>query len=135
MQLWQRKTLAGDNVGEPGPLPDELVGLDLETLTDLSWVDPALNYADTGFVPVDIPDPVEVPQSISRMQAKQALLAAGQLSAVEAAMASAPPAVQIYWADASHFHRSHPIIEQMGQALGMSSDDLDQLFIAAAQIV
>jgi len=135
MQLWQRKTLAGDNVGEPGPLPDELVGLDIETLTDLSWVDPALGYADTGFVPVDIPDPVEVPQSISRMQAKQALLAAGQLSAVEAAMASAPPAVQIYWSDASHFHRDHPVLEQMGQALGMSSDDLDQLFIAAAQIV
>ena len=39
------------------------------------------------------------------------------------------------WYDASHFHRDHPVLEQMGQALGMSSDDLDQLFIAAAQIV
>lgn len=135
MRLWQRQTLAGDNVGDPGPLPDDLVGLADESVADLSWVDAALGYADAKFVPVDVADPVEVPQSISRMQAKQALLAAGTLTAVEAAMASAPAAVQIYWADASHFHRDHPVLEQMAGALGMTSDDLDALFIAAAQIV
>lgn len=51
--LYQRKDLAsGSNVGEPGPLPPELVGLADHSLADLSWADPALGYSGAGFVPV-----------------------------------------------------------------------------------
>lgn len=134
MRLWQRQTLAGENVGEPGPLPDNLVGLTEDSLADLSWADPSVGYADTAFVPVEVADAPMVPQVISRMQAKQVLLATDRLGAVDAVMATQPANVQLYWSDASHFHRSHPIIEQMGGALGLTSDDLDALFIAAAQI-
>jgi hypothetical protein len=50
--LYQRKHLAdGADVGAPGPLPGELVGLADASLADLSWTDAVLGYQGDGFVP------------------------------------------------------------------------------------
>lgn len=75
-----------------------------------------------------------VPPEVSRLQAKQALRIAGELAAVETAIAAGSEEVQIYWADASMFHRNHPTLLAMSAALSMSPDDVDTLFIAASQI-
>lgn len=75
-----------------------------------------------------------VPQEVSRLQAKQALRAGGKLTDVETAIAGASDEVKIYWADASMFHRDHPTLLAMATALGMSSDEVDALFRAAAAI-
>lgn len=78
--------------------------------------------------------PAPVPVEVSRGQAKQALLASGQLDQVEAAIAGASRQVQIYWSDFPTFHRDHPTLLTMAAALGMSSDDVDNLFRAAALV-
>jgi hypothetical protein len=53
MTLYQKIAVAtGEPIGEPGPLPAELVGLEQTNLDDLSWIDPALGYTGVGFLPV-----------------------------------------------------------------------------------
>lgn len=75
-----------------------------------------------------------VPAEVSRLQAKQALRIAGKLSDVETAVAGASDEVKIYWAEASSFHRDHPVLLSMTEELGMSPSDVDALFTAAAAI-
>ncbi len=79
--------------------------------------------------------PPAVPAVVSRLQAKMALAEAELLDAVEAAVAAAPAQIRIYWAEASDFHRAHPALEQMRLAMGWSPAQLDDLFVAAAQVV
>lgn len=65
MLRYQRKLLIdGSDIGAPGPLPHELVGLLDESLADLSAALPAVNCDDLGiagqgFFPVDAPDPID----------------------------------------------------------------------------
>jgi len=62
--LYQRKTLPDTNIGDPAPLPAELVGLSDECLADLWAAVPEaaqeLGYAGQGFFPVE-PDPPPPP--------------------------------------------------------------------------
>ena len=59
--LYQRKTLPSIPMGEPAPLPAELVGLSDESLADLSAALPdsadERGYAGQGFFPVEPPPP------------------------------------------------------------------------------
>lgn len=66
MTLYQRKTLATDTLmGDPAPLPAELVGLSDACLADLSAAVPEaaeeLGYAGQGFFPVTPPPPEPPP--------------------------------------------------------------------------
>ena len=80
--------------------------------------------------------PPPVPALVSRMQAKRALLDSGLLPTVEAAIAASDDAaLQLYWAEASDFHRDHPALIAMTAALGMTSGQVDDLFISAAAVV
>lgn len=78
--------------------------------------------------------PPAVPRTVSRMQAKLALHAQGLLDDVEAAVAAAPREVQIYWTEVAELHRDHAILNQMTGALGWTSEQVDDLFRAAAAI-
>lgn len=78
-----------------------------------------------------------VPTVISAMQGEMALLAAGKLQAMLDAVAAAKasnPAVDVYFRRASHWHRTHPVIVSMGQAMNLTAGELDALFMAAGQI-
>ncbi len=81
--------------------------------------------------------PLPVPQEVTAFQAKAALLNAGLLTQVQTFMASgsAPAFAQLAWAEAPTFGRQSPTMLAMAQAMGMSSDELDNLFRAAALIV
>ena len=46
-------------IGQPAPLPKDLVGLDDLTLSDMSWFDGA--YGPYGFWPVEVYDPHPIP--------------------------------------------------------------------------
>lgn len=59
-----------------------------------------------------------------------ALLAAGKLGAANLAIQNAPRAVQIAWEAAGTFERTNPL----APALGLSSTDIDNLFIEAAKL-
>lgn len=93
----------------------------------------------TGNAPInDWPDennlPVIVPAQVTRRQAKQAMNAAGLLGAVETYMETAPIEHQIEWAEASIFKRNDPLIAGLSATLGLTDEQLDQLFITADSI-
>jgi hypothetical protein len=75
-----------------------------------------------------------VPDSVSRRQMKLALLGAGMLDQVEAFVAGADRAVQISWADAVEFRREDPMLTAAADAFGLTSEQRDDLFRAAAAL-
>ncbi len=80
-----------------------------------------------------------VPSSVTRRQAKQALLLAGLLSHVQPALDAIPDATQrglaqIEWDESLEFDRHRPLLINLATALGLSSAQLDQLFIQAAAL-
>ena len=101
-------------------------------------------YLDGAFVaipllepPID-PPPVEVPASVTMRQARLALLHAGLLDDVEAALAAIPEetarrAAQIEWAYAQDVERASPWVQQLTQTLGLDAAMLDELFMMASQ--
>jgi hydroxyethylthiazole kinase-like sugar kinase family protein len=86
-----------------------------------------------------VPDPMPVPQRVTRRQARRALLARGLLDEVESILGNIPEtfekrAMQIDWNDATDFERSDPTLIQLATQLGLSSEDLDNLFRLASSI-
>lgn len=80
--------------------------------------------------------PAVVPQAVAMWQARQALLGAGLLDAVNAALASMPgaagEAARIEWEYSNTVQRNRPLVQSMAAALGLTDAGLDALFIAAA---
>lgn len=73
--------------------------------------------------------------NVSPFQAKAALLQAGQLDAVEAAVtASTDPLIKLAWSNAIQYQRLSPMVEGIGKELSWTDAELDQLFEAAGQI-
>lgn len=80
-----------------------------------------------------------VPKVVTRRQARQALLLAGRLQDVQPAIdAIADPVqrgmVQIEWDDSQEFQRTRPTLIALATAIGMTAQDLDALFMQAAQL-
>jgi hypothetical protein len=73
-------------------------------------------------------------EPISRAQLRLALDAAGLTAAVEAAIAAGPAALRIMWEDSQSYHRHHPMVLGVQQALGKSDAELDALWQAAMGI-
>lgn len=72
---------------------------------------------------------------VSRLQARVAMRAAGILSAVEAAvLASGNADIQDAWATAVEFKRFSPTILALSAQLGLTDEQLDGLFRAAALV-
>lgn len=81
------------------------------------------------------PPPPPVPLAVSKMQAKLALFDAGLLDDVDAYMAGAADArTKLYWAEAADIHRDHPLVAGITALLGLTEQQVDDLFRAAAQI-
>lgn len=79
-----------------------------------------------------------VPQQVTMRQARLVLLATGKLAGVNAAIAGMTgaqgQAAQIEWEYSSAVQRHGGLIPVMGQMLGLSAHDLDNLFIAASKL-
>lgn len=101
------------------------------------------NVEKNRFEYVEIIKPVEeeevpvdenvVPTEITRLQAKLQLLEIGLLDEVEE-MVKQDRRVELYWTDAQSIERNHPILNQMVMALGLTSEQLDNLFIEASKL-
>lgn len=82
--------------------------------------------------------PVPVPEAVTMRQARLALLGAGLLSQVDAAIASLPSpqkeAAAIEWEYAQEVQRHNGLVPAMAQALGMTEAQLDDLFMQAATL-
>ncbi|MGB3387393.1 MAG: hypothetical protein WBA88_05360 [Pseudaminobacter sp.] len=76
--------------------------------------------------------PEPVPPVVSAAQGRLALLDAGLLATVKAAVAQADEATQIWFNRATEWRRDHPILAALGAQLGLSGEAIDDLFRAAA---
>lgn len=79
------------------------------------------------------PDAPVVPQSVAPYQARRALNAAGLREAAEAAIAGASQDVRDAWEYALVIERESSFIAAIGGALGLTDQQVDDLFIAAAE--
>lgn len=82
-----------------------------------------------------LPTPT-VPQQVTNYQARAALLAAGLFEQVDNAVKAqgATSAAYQAWEYANNVYRTSPLILGLGQALGLSEQQIDNLFRAAADI-
>lgn len=82
--------------------------------------------------------PLPVPAVVSRFQARAALLAAELLSTIENAVAAYDGQdaafVQLAWAEATEWKRSSPTVISLATLVGLTDQQLDDLFTVAAQI-
>ena len=82
--------------------------------------------------------PAAVPKEVTMRQARLALLAAGKLAQVEAAIASMPEphktAASIEWEYSNALQLSNPFVAQLGAALGIDSAGIDALFVEAVKL-
>ena len=76
--------------------------------------------------------------TVTRRQALRALHEAGLLGAIETAIGNLPPEQQalarIDWDNAQDFRRDFPLLLQLAGAIGLTSEQIDSLFAAAAAI-
>lgn len=79
-----------------------------------------------------------LPKEVTMRQARLALLSVGILSEVNSAINSMPSPqkeeAQIEWEYSNSLLRTNPLVLALGPALGMSSDQLDQLFVLASTL-
>ena len=102
--------------------------IEMADLTDAERVE-ALEASPPSTAPV-------VPAVVTRFQARSALHLAGMLQTVEALMndPQTDALARIAWQDALEFRRGSPTVAAMAMALGLSSAQIDQLFITAGGI-
>ena len=82
---------------------------------------------------------IDIPQRITKKQAKRMLLQTSKLHLVEPAIAAIEDAnlraiVEIEWSDANHFERNNQYLILLASALGINATELDTLFIEGAKL-
>ena len=117
---------ATDEYTGPDAFIDAPDDFDIERLSEYRVVD--------GQVVLPPPPPVT---TVTMRQARLALLRAGLLDNVDAAIAAIPDetqrrAAQIEWEYASIVERNSALIQQLAPALGMTEAQMDELFATAA---
>lgn len=90
-----------------------------------------LEWVDGGWEVVSI-----TPVKVTRHQAKEALRRAGHLSAILAYIPTVDDGgeLALFWSEAEDFHRNHPQLLKVGDALGLTSAQIDALFVVAHAI-
>ena len=82
--------------------------------------------------------PASVPQSVTMRQARQAMLYSGILTQVDALIAAMPgeegESARIDWNHARDVKRDWPLIAVLGPQLGLTEQQIDDLFIYAATV-
>ena len=82
--------------------------------------------------------PTPVPEVVTMRQARQAMLNAGILGQVDSLIAAMPgeegESARIDWEFARDVRRDWPLVAALGSQLGMSNEQIDDLFIYAGSI-
>lgn len=110
---------------------------DLIVLEDGLAVGPGWAWDGREFTPPapEEPEPPAVPQKVTARQARLALLGLGYLDYVEQAIRSMTgpegAAARIEWEYTSTIERGSPLIGALAPALGLTSEQVDMIFIVA----
>lgn len=78
--------------------------------------------------------PPAVPRSITPRQCRLILEQQNLLDTVEAMIAEQDKATRITWEYATEFRRNDPLLNQLATNLNLTDEQIDQFFIAAAQL-
>ena len=76
---------------------------------------------------------VIVPQAVTMRQARLQLLAVGLLDDVNTLLAN-DAAAMINWGYATHVYRNDAIVLQLKTSMGLTDEQLDELFVAASKL-
>lgn len=126
--LWSNEDL--ENLGLYLPAPaDEVPEGKIVTGQSVERINGVVKYVYTlsDYVP-------EIPTRVSRRQAKLALLNAGLLDTVEIAIESLGASEKIEWVDALEFNRNDGLLKSIGASLGLTEEQIDNLFIQASNL-
>jgi hypothetical protein len=100
-----------------------------------------LNWDNTEktFNPVWETEPPPIPAQVTRRQALTVLSLGGYLPQIEAALdaiedAQTKTVANIFWKESLYFERDNPLLNQLAEAIGMTQEDLDNLFRQAATL-
>lgn len=121
------------------------IGIDSELITtpDFYFVPignrndvlPGMIYEDGDFIFKELP---VVPKSVTARQARLALLGVGLLQTVNMFLENMSgiegESARIEWEYASEIQRHSPLVDTLGPALGLTSQQIDQLFIEAEKL-
>lgn len=117
-------------IGAFSPSPEQIAQID-----DMAAASGVTAAWDGEFYGFGEDPPLTVPEAVTARQARLALLGAGVLAQVDAALASIPgiegEAARIEWEYALEIRRDSPLIGALAPALGLTSEQVDDLFRAA----
>lgn len=97
-----------------------------------------LEWVDEGNAPTPLePEAPAIPQTVTRYQARAALLEAGLLSTVESYFAALPDSslAKLAWREAPTVSRESDALRGAAAAMRLTETQLDSLFLRAAQFV
>jgi hypothetical protein len=95
----------------------------------------SLAYGEKPSPPLPPPPIKYVPEKVTRFQAKAVLQTMGLLTTAQSLVdSSEDPLVKLVWQEALHFERNSPVLNLLAQAMGLSEEQIDDLFIEAEQI-
>lgn len=112
-------------VSDNASIPNDLENRDRQEYED--WL-------TAGNTPEPYVAPVVVITSVTPRQARLALLSEGLLDEVQTLVDQAGGAAKITWEYATEINRNDPLIESLGQTLGLSETQIDNLFTQAATL-
>jgi len=137
MPIIEKTVPAPELIGTAGyPIHYEAHGLPAPTKVIQVLVDDEGNEIVEG-PPDGGPPPTPV---LTRRQLRLGLLANGITTAqVEAVIAAIPDEIdretaQIEWADATAYERGHPLVDQIGDAIGLTPEQIDTMWADAAAL-
>ena len=91
-------------------------------------------YTAEEIAAIEAANAPKVPASITPRQCRIILSQQGLLSTVEAAIAGMDEPTRITWEYALEFRRDDPLLNALAVNLNLTSEQVDQFFIAASQL-
>lgn len=101
-------------------------------VTAPAYVDVGWTYNGSAYSAPEVTVPV--PEVITRYQAREALRRQSLLSTVTALVGGSSEEIQLKWSETTEWRRDNATLITLATALGLTSEQIDDLFRAAAQI-